>query len=169
MEIRRTEPADLDAVMDIYDRARQYMKGHGNPNQWIDGYPSRELILEDIENSNSYVCITEGETVAVFSYIFGTDPTYLKIYGGSWLNDERYGVIHRIASISHQKGVASYCIDWCFRQCCNIRIDTHEDNYIMQNLLVKNGFIRCGTIYLLSGASRIAYQKTEKSGPVHLH
>lgn len=161
MEIRKTEPADLDTVMEIYDRARQYMRQNGNLNQWIDGYPSREIITEDMNNGHSYVCIAEGAIVAVFSFILGIDPTYLKIYDGSWLNDEPYGVIHRIASISHQKGVASFCIDWCYRQCGNIRIDTHENNSIMQNLLLKNGFTRCGTIYLLSGASRVAFHKAE--------
>ncbi len=161
MEIRRTEPTDLDTVMEIYDRARQYMRQNGNLNQWIDGYPGIEMITQDMNNGYSHVCIAEGEIVAVFSFIIGTDPTYLNIYDGSWLNDEPYGVIHRIASDSHQRGVASYCIEWCYRQCRNVRIDTHEDNYIMQNLLIKNGFTRCGMIYLLSGAPRVAFQKTE--------
>ncbi len=161
MEIRRTEPVDLDAIMEIYDHARQYMRLNGNLNQWIDGYPSREIIAEDMKKGYSHVCTAEGEIVAVFSFILGIDPTYLKIYEGSWQNDEPYGVIHRIASASHQKGVASYCIDWCYKQCGNIRIDTHEDNHIMQNLLIKNGFVRCGKIYLLNGAPRVAFQKSK--------
>lgn len=161
MEIRKTERSDLDVVMGIYDQARQYMRQNGNLNQWIDGYPSKEVITEDIKNGYSYVCIDEGKVVAVFSFILGTDPTYIKIYDGEWLNGEPYGVIHRIASISHQKGVASYCMDWCYRKCRNLKIDTHEDNRIMQNLLIKNGFTRCGIIYLLSGAPRVAFQKTE--------
>ncbi len=162
MEIRKTELQDLDVVMEIYDKARQYMRQNGNLNQWIDGYPGREIILEDMRNGYSHVCIKDGEIVAVFSFILGTDPTYLEIYEGSWLNDEPYGVIHRIASVSHQKGVASFCIDWCYGKCRNLRIDTHEDNFIMQNLLIKNGFTRCGIIYLLSGAPRVAFQKSDK-------
>ena len=41
----------------------------------------------------------------------------------------------------------------------NIRIDTHEDNRIMQHLLDKYGFAKCGCIYVEDGTPRIAYQK----------
>ena len=159
MEIRETERKDLAKVLELYDQARSYMREHGNHNQWVNGYPSQELILQDIAQHTSYVCTDQDEMVGVFTFIRGMDPTYGKIYDGAWLDELPYGVIHRIASSSHKKGVASFCIDWCYAKCHNIRIDTHEDNYIMQNLLKKQGFIRCGIIYLESGAPRIAYQK----------
>ena len=41
----------------------------------------------------------------------------------------------------------------------NIKIDTHEDNLIMQKLLEKNSFKYCGVIYLLDGSKRIAFEK----------
>ncbi|HNZ83431.1 MAG TPA: GNAT family N-acetyltransferase, partial [Sedimentibacter sp.] len=50
---------------------------------------------------------------------------------------------------------------WCFEKCRNLKIDTHRDNIPMQNLLNKNGFIRCGIIYLENGDERIAYQKAD--------
>jgi hypothetical protein len=160
MEIRPTTLADLDTIMDIYDKARQYMRQHGNMNQWIGGYPSAELIKKDIHDNNSYVCIDEEQIVGVFTFIQGLDPTYITIYEGNWLNEEAYGVVHRIASLSHKKGVASFCLDWCFCRCSNIKIDTHRDNTVMQNLLAKNGYTYCGIIYLESGDERLAYQKT---------
>ena len=40
-----------------------------------------------------------------------------------------------------------------------IRIDTHEDNYVMQNALAKQGFRRCGIIYVEDGTTRIAYDR----------
>jgi hypothetical protein len=57
MKIRRTEPSDLDTVMEIYDRARLYMRQNGNVNQWTEGYPDRELIIQDMNNGYSHVCI----------------------------------------------------------------------------------------------------------------
>jgi hypothetical protein len=159
MEIRKTVRADLDEVMEIYNKAGTFMKENGNPNQWVNGYPHVELIMEDIEENCSYVCIDHSQIVGVFRFTLGIDPTYINIYEGSWLNEEPYGVVHRIASLSHKKGVASYCLSWCFEQCQNVRIDTHQDNYIMQNLLTKNGYTRCGIIYLEDGAERIAFQK----------
>ncbi len=159
MEIRHTVLEELNKVMTIYDHARQYMRQNGNHNQWINGYPEIELITKDIVEKRSYVCVDEDEIVGVFCFTIGIDPTYLKIYEGDWLDEEPYGVVHRIASASHKKGVASFCLDWCYKQCGNIRIDTHEDNFVMQNLLLKNGYLRCGTIYLESGAPRVAFQK----------
>ena len=48
--------------------------------------------------------------------------------------------------------------------CGNLRIDTHEKNIPMQGCLAKNGFARCGIIYLEDGDPRIAYQKVIKNG-----
>ena len=36
----------------------------------------------------------------------GDDPTYQQIYEGTWLNNEPYGVIHRLATNGKQKGVS---------------------------------------------------------------
>ena len=41
----------------------------------------------------------------------------------------------------------------------SLRADTHADNKIMQHLLEKNGFTRCGIIHVADGTPRIAYQK----------
>jgi RimJ/RimL family protein N-acetyltransferase len=83
------------------------------------------------------------------------------ITDGAWVNDKPYGVIHRIASAGYRKGIASFCMAHCFRLCGNLKIDTHKDNHPMQNALAKNGFVRCGIIYLQNGDERIAFQKTE--------
>ena len=44
----------------------------------------------------------------------------------------------------------------------SVRIDTHEDNIPMQNMIEKNGFKKCGIIYLLDGNKRLAYEKIVK-------
>ena len=59
------------------------------------------------------------------------------------------------------KGAASFCLNWAFEQCGNLKIDTHRDNRIMQHLLDKNGFTYCGIIYTDDGSERMAYQKAE--------
>ena len=56
MKIRQTTFNDLKPIMAIYDYARQFMKEHGNPNQWINGYPSEEYIQQEIADGHSYVC-----------------------------------------------------------------------------------------------------------------
>ncbi len=159
MEVRKAALDELNEIMAIYDNARRYMSENGNPAQWINGYPGIELVKGNIIDGKSYVCVEDNRIVGVFYFDIGPDPTYATVYEGEWMNDSPYGVVHRIASASHKKGVASYCLNWCFDKCPNIRIDTHKDNIIMQNLLSKNGFLKCGIIYLENGAERIAYQK----------
>ncbi len=161
MTIRLAKLEDKDEILSIYDSARGFMRESGNPNQWAGKYPDEETVLDDIQKGKLYVC-TEGEVIlAVFYYNFGIDPTYLKIYDGTWLNDEPYGVIHRIAvsDKARGKGVAAYCFDYVYGKCENVKIDTHRDNIPMQRALEKNGFTRCGIIYLANGDERIAYQR----------
>ncbi len=159
MKIRKTRPEDLSEVMEIYARARGFMARTGNPTQWGSTYPEEMLIREDIAQGISYVAECDGRIETVFMYKAGEDPTYRVIEGGSWQNDEPYGVIHRIASRGEVKGAGSRCIQWGFEQCGNLRMDTHDDNRVMQHVLEKNGFERCGRIYLEDGSPRIAYQK----------
>ena len=52
--------------------------------------------------------------------------------------------------------------DYCKEDFDNLRIDTHDDNKKMQHLIEKNGFIRCGIIYVYDGSPRIAYQYIKK-------
>jgi predicted GNAT family N-acyltransferase len=98
----------------------------------------------------------------VFYFAREIDPTYVKIYDGEWLDDREYAVVHRIASAGTVKGVGSFCMQWAYEQFPNVKIDTHENNYVMQNMLKKNGFIHCGTIYLEDGQPRLAFQKNCK-------
>lgn len=169
MIIRKSTLSDVDAIMEIYDGARSYMLSEGNPHQWGGGYPYREIVIEDIENGHSYICEDEGLPVAVFCYFKGVDESYNEIYSGCWLDDGPYAVIHRIAVSVHGKGIASFCIRWCISQSDSIRIDTHEDNHPMQNLLNKLGFSYCGKIKCsYTATERLAFQFlcVESTAPV---
>lgn len=159
MEIRKAKIEEIDQILEIYASARVFMREHGNAVQWVNGYPQREIIEEDIKQGELYLCLEEEEICAVFFYRVGEDPTYKVIKDGEWLNDAPYGVVHRIASNQKVKGAASMCLSWAFEQCRNLKIDTHETNIPMQNLLKKNGFKRCGIIYIADGTPRVAFQK----------
>ena len=71
-------------------------------------------------------------------------------------------MVHRVASAGIAKGAGSFCMNWASKQCENLKIDTHKDNYVMQNMLKKCGFVHCGTIYLEDGEPRLAFQKVCK-------
>lgn len=161
MEIRKATGNDTERILELYAMARTFMRENGNPDQWGDHYPPKELVVRDIAEEMSYVCEEDGEIVAVFFYEAGVEPDYRCIYDGAWLNEEPYSVIHRIAAPTGRKGVASHCIRWCCeRSGGNVRIDTHACNIPMQRMLEKHGFVRCGKIRLADGTERIAYQWT---------
>lgn len=159
MEIRKTRPDELEVVLRIYAHGREIMRREGNPTQWGENRPAKELIVGDIEKGNSYVAVENGKIVGVFAFIIGRDPTYDYIENGEWLNDEEYGTIHRIASTEEAHGILSAAVEYCEKRVGNIRIDTHKDNAIMRHLTEKLGFTRCGIIYVDDGTARIAYQK----------
>ena len=159
MNIRKAQMRDIDEIMNIYASAREFMRASGNPNQWGDGYPSRELIEADIESGLSYIVEDEGEIIACFFFKVGEDPTYVRIYEGEWIGGGEYGVIHRIAVKYNGRGIIARVFEFCSGISRSIRIDTHRDNIPMQRALEKNGFTRCGIIYLPSSDERIAYQR----------
>ncbi len=164
MEIRKTVEADVSQLMKMYAYARDFMAKTGNPNQWgPNTWPPEDLIHNDINEGNSYVCLNDaGKVIGTFYYIEGKDiePTYINIEDGAWIDDSAYGVIHRLASDGSEKGVGKFCIDWAFNQCKHLRVDTHPDNKVMQNLLTRLGFKKCGIIHVLQdNYPRYAYEK----------
>lgn len=161
LEIRPTEPEDMEKILEIYGEARRFMAATGNKSQWNGSYPGEEDVREDMKTGSSYVCLENGEVAATFFFRVGEEPNYRVIQGGSWLNDRPYGVVHRIAVGGKGRGIAAFCLDWCLKQCGNVKIDTHRDNLPMQKALEKNGFVPCGIIYVEDGTERIAFQKCE--------
>ena len=152
---------DLPQILPIYENARAFMRQSGNPNQWRDHHPAVEILREDIQKGQLYLCLENEEIAAVFCYFQDIDPTYVTIYDGQWCNDAPYGVIHRIAVAKPGHGIAAACFHWALSQCPNLRIDTHRDNLPMQRSLQKFGFTRCGIIYLANGEDRIAYHMVQ--------
>lgn len=162
MNIRKSITEDLNAILDIFEYARNQMRLNGNPKQWGINRPSVEIIKKDIEDKNSYVIEKDNQICGVFTFIVGKEPNYQTIKNGKWLNDDKYGTVHRIASNGKEKGILNACLSFCEDKIDNIRIDTHDDNKIMQHLLEKSGYKKCGIIYVEDKTPRIAYQKVVK-------
>ena len=156
--IRDAVKNDLDQIMEIIKTAKQYMIDSGNKTQWSGSYPSREVFEQDLQNKQLYVCENEEGIYGVFVFVIGNDPFYAHIEKGQWMNEEPYGTIHRIASSGKVKGVFQECCSFCKDQIENIRIDTHKDNHTMQHMIRKNGFQKCGIVYVRDHSERIAYQ-----------
>ena len=159
--IQKATLSQFSRILAIYDGAREFMAANGNPNQWGNAYPPEDMIRQDILKGKCYVNLKDDDIRAVFYFNLEQDPTYGYIEG-AWLNDDPYGVIHRLAVGDNGRGIAAECFDFALSRCKNLRIDTHEDNLPMQRCLAKNGFVRCGIIYLEDGDPRIAYHKIKE-------
>ena len=159
--VRRASAGDLDRIMDIYRSAQEFMISSGNPTQWGHFYPEEDLIIEDIEKGISFVICDDDGIHGVAALCEGDEPSYQYIEDGEWLNDENYVTVHRIADDGAAHGVFDCTIDHCKGIYDNIRIDTHDDNKVMQHLIERSGFRKCGTIYVFDGTPRIAYQWTK--------
>lgn len=163
MQIRHASEADFQRMTEIYAYARNFMAAHGNPNQWgPTHWPPESLLHEDIRRGKSYVCTEENRVIGTFFFDYGEDiePTYRVIEQGNWRNSDPFGVVHRLAGDGSRKGIGAFCLNFAYEQCGHLRVDTHTDNIIMQNLLTKLGFEKRGIIHVKEDSyPRYAYEK----------
>lgn len=165
MEFRKSAIKDIDEIMKIINEAKLYFK-ENNINQWQDGYPDKDVILNDVKNEESFVVINDNKVIGTVVISFKGEKTYNKIYEGTWLSNNDYAVIHRIAISNEFKGfgIGTMIIEEAQKLAFeknirSIKIDTQKDNTSMQKLLIKNNFKYCGLIYLEDESERIAFEK----------
>lgn len=153
--IKNASLNDLDTIMFMIEEGRKHIQSYNIP-QWINGYPSRETIKEDIDNNRGYLLIDNNETIGYF-VIIEYDPCYDKI-DGKWLDDSPYIAVHRTVTKYFNKGLGSKMFDEIKNKYNHIRVDTHEGNISMNKCLLKNSFKFCGVIHLSDNSPRNAYE-----------
>lgn len=165
MEFRKSKKSDIKEIINIIEEAQNYFK-ENNIDQWQDGYPNEESIINDIENGQSYVLLKDNKVIATAYLSFSRETDYNIIYDGNWISNEDYAVVHRVAVSRDIKGngVAAELFKHIEKICLAnninyIRIDTHRHNKSMQKFLSKNKFEHCGVIYLKDKSERIAFEK----------
>ncbi len=157
-QVRKASQSDLPGIMKIYEQARRFMAEQGNPHQWGLHHPSESLLKKDIREGNLYVLLENKTVHGVFAFLLGEDPTYAVIHDGAWHRAVPYGTIHRIAG-DGSGGILHGAVSYCETMIEYLRIDTHADNFPMQKAIAKEGFQKCGIIFLPDGNPRIAYDR----------
>lgn len=156
--IRKATENDIQAVLAIFDKAKDIMRSDGNSTLWGDGYPDAGIVRTDIIMGGAHIIEQDGKPVGYFALLPSPEPTYSSI-NGKWLDDTApYFVIHRIASSPESHGVFREIIEYALSVSGNLRIDTHRDNRIMRHVIERAGFSYCGVINLPDGSERLAYQ-----------
>lgn len=165
--LRKTKKDELELVMMLIEEGREFLKEQG-VNQWQHGFPSRDVIINDIKDGISYIYEISGEIVAT-AMITTFDEDY-ESYPTFWSENFSYLAIHRLAIAKQfrNQGIARKFMEaiHLFAKSQNIkflRIDTHLDNKIMRKFLSSFEFEEKGIIKLtmkniLDDKERVAYE-----------
>lgn len=171
-EPRRAEIADMDALLDILEQAKAYLRESG-VDQWQEGYPNREALAADIEAGRGWLfeCVDNGE-IAGYECVTMTPEVCYREIDGAWLTEgENYAVIHRAMAAARYRGtrLAAEMFSFAAELAAgmgrlSVRVDTHRDNKAMNRLCEKQGFTYCGVVDLglvdpASDSLRNAYEK----------
>ncbi|TLQ12772.1 GNAT family N-acetyltransferase [Lactococcus raffinolactis] len=160
--IEKAKLTDLSEIVAVIESARAFLKAQ-EIDQWQkSAYPAAADVRSDIENNVAYVLKVDGKVAAYAAVMTGFDPAYDLIHG-AWRNDSHdYVTVHRMAVSTAFSGQALgqgflTSVFETFSTYQDFRVDTHPDNQIMQHILTKLGFEKCGVV-MFEGA-RWAYQK----------
>jgi len=163
--LRLAQLSDLAEIMDVVKDAQEFLKAH-NSGQWQDGTPTIATIAEDSMNNRFYVWEEEDAIIGIIA-LLDHDQDYESLKSGQWRFPPPYLVIHRFAvrSDHHAQGIATKMLQTVEqiareRKIMTIRADTHELNRPMINVLIKNGFSRCGEVLIEGTKPRIAFDKS---------
>ena len=163
MHLRKATFTDSAIIWDILQQAIEQRRIDGS-NQWQNGYPNEQTILDDINKGYGFVLIEKDVVIAYASIIFGIEPAYNELVG-KWLSYDDYAVVHRVAVANTEKGkgIATHLFkiieDICIAQnVFSIKVDTNFDNFPMMKILDKLAFTYCGEV-MYNGFPRKAYEK----------
>ena len=145
IENKKRTYINLDGVEEVAPHAKNYILKH-------------PILYKMINQKAGYLLRKKPTIKQVIGKNEKEDEDYKEI-NGKWLNEEPYGVVHRVASTGIVRGAASFCLDWAYAQTLNLRMDTYSDNIPMQKLLEKCGFQYCGSFERLGMDKWMAYQK----------
>ena len=150
MTIERAREDDAARIEAIIEEARRFQMSYGNM-QWASGYPSPQLIAEDIRTGIGYTISVDG-VIAGYMAIVTHDDAYDMI-DGKWITDGPYIAIHRLAISDRWRGkglfssiIAQSAAIGREKGAISLRIDTDKSNPIMKHLLEKLGFIHTGYV-----------------------
>ena len=174
LTVRTATVEDIEAVEAVLEDGKEALRRQGLPQWQQPGYPSRAVIEEDVAQGAGCVAVDEnGSVLGYLALRMDGEPMYDKI-DGAWLTAStsaapRYATIHRtaVSAAAARRGVMRTLFSAAEERSRaagaeSMRIDTHERNAPMRNLVEGRGFTYCGVVTLLRPEpepDRVAYEK----------
>ena len=162
MELRLAQRQEAAMCYQCIEDARAYHKSLGF-EQWHPYYPTRQTILDDIAQGIGYAFTDDTGVIGYCCIVISDEPAYHEI-DGAWKTDRPYAVVHRMAfnrrargsGLSHEafQHIEDYCL---MHRIDAIRLDTQEENKVMQHILGREGFEYCGMVQF-DGGPKLAYE-----------
>ena len=161
MKMRYATTADIEQILAITNSARRFQRQCGF-RQWEDGYPAYDDIAADIADQGAY--IVERENIVAYAYLTGGDAEYDRL-SRIWHYPGPYGVIHRLAIAPgfRGQGLAAQILAMSEAHLAAqgiraMRIDTGQDNIVMQRILSRADYT-CRGLHHFTWGPRLAYEK----------
>lgn len=163
LQFRLAKDADSKVIWNLLKMAILRRKKDGS-NQWQDGYPNSEVIINDIQKKYGYVLTLNDEIVGYCALLVNDEPDYLHIEG-EWLTHDDFIVFHRLA-ISEKflnKGLAKKMVSHIeqfaiSKNIHSVKADTNHDNTQMLKLFKSLNYSFCGKVYIRK-SPRKAFEK----------
>ena len=165
-QIRVATTNDIDVIWNLLQQGIEKRRVEGS-NQWQDGYPNRDVVVNDVKNQYGIVVENESsEIIAYIAMIADIEPAYEEIIG-DWIspNSEKYVVFHRLIvdQTNPIKGLATWMMHKVEhfvveKGIQSIKVDTNFDNVGMLRVFDKLGYQYCGKVYF-RGSERLAFEK----------
>lgn len=153
----------MSQIWTIIQQAIVRRKNDGS-QQWQDGYPNEDVIKQDIAKGIGYVLTDDNTIIGYAAILFNDEPAY-KLIKGTWLTNEEFIVVHRVAISDNYigKGLAQkiflFTEDLALEnKIFSIKVDTNFDNIPMLKILEKLGYSYCGEVSF-RGNARKAFEK----------
>ena len=160
---RKATPSEIPQIWTIIQQAIVRRKNDGS-QQWQDGYPNEDVIKQDITKGIGYVLTDDNTIIGYAAILFNEEPAY-ELIKGTWLTNEEFVVVHRVAISDNYigKGLAQkiflFTEDLAIEnKIFSIKVDTNFDNIPMLKILEKLGYSYCGEVYF-RGDARKAFEK----------
>ena len=162
MILRRAKAGEETTAYRCIEDARDYHRSLGFV-QWHPGYPTLGTVEDDVAKGVGFVFMQDGQITGYCCIVIGEEPAYRQI-DGAWKTDRPYAVVHRMAFSRQSRGrglagtALSLIKDFCKDHGVDaIRVDTQEENKVMQHILVREGFAYCGLV-TFDGGPKLAYE-----------